>query len=93
MTRLETALQKWGLQWDTNFDSLSIQIGNKLFMPIRLVEYNLLGAFGVIAWIGVDTVLTSLESTSLPPLVSLLPLLILSPSLSLPQTCVSTRSF
>ncbi len=31
-------------------------------MPIRLIEYNILGAFSVVAWIGFDTILTSLES-------------------------------
>jgi hypothetical protein len=69
LTRFETALQGWGLHWDSKFDSLSIQIGNKLFMPIRLIEYNILGAFGVIAWIGVDTILTSVESKPPPPLL------------------------
>jgi hypothetical protein len=36
--------------------------GDKLFLPIRLIEYNMLGIFGVIAWIGMEFILLAIAS-------------------------------
>lgn len=46
--------------------SLSLDVvwkcGDKLFLPIRLIEYNMLGIFGVIAWIGMEFILLAIAS-------------------------------
>ena len=42
--------------------NIAWQFGDKVFLPLRLVQYNILGIFGVVAWIGMDMIILAISS-------------------------------
>mmetsp|Transcript_22410 Transcript_22410/g.32674 ORF Transcript_22410/g.32674 Transcript_22410/m.32674 type:complete len:541 (+) Transcript_22410:143-1765(+) len=63
---VSTSLSKRFKEIGIDVDRLQVDVvwkfGDKIFLPLRLINYNLLGIAGVVAWIGLDYMMTSIEN-------------------------------